>query len=430
MPYPLMYQVRQTFAREREPDVRAAVYREVDRIRASTPVRKGARIGVTVGSRGIHDIARIARALVDILKDAGAAPFVFPAMGSHGGATAEGQAAVLRHYGITEESMGCPVMSSLETVSVGQSPEGIPIFLDRHAAEADHVVVLNRIKAHTEFKGSIESGLGKMLLIGMGKCEGARVYHRAFADLGFDCIVESVMPIVLMKARVLFGLGIVENAYDETALVRALLPAEMLEQERLLLRRAKELAPALPYDDIDVLIVDEMGKNISGAGLDTNVIGRFYNLVAHEPQTPRIKRIYVRDITPESMGNATGIGLADFVHRRIVEKMDPAATWANCLTASNPEKGRIPISCDSDREALKYCFDTIGLTPAEKARVIRIQNTLRLDVLQISSALMELSAGRKDLAVIADPVVMEFDSSGMLAGSIQGAQSQGRGTTA
>jgi hypothetical protein len=423
-----MYQARQTFTREREPDVRAAVHRELERIRASTPIRKGARIGVTVGSRGIHDIARITRALVDILKEAGAAPFVFPAMGSHGGATAEGQAAVLRHYGITEESMGCPVISSLETVSLGQSPEGIPIFLDRHAAEADHVVVLNRIKAHTEFKGSIESGLGKMLLIGMGKCEGARVYHRAFADLGFDSIVESVMPIVLLKARVLFGLGIVENAYDETALVRALLPAEMLEQERLLLRRAKELAPALPFDEIDVLIVDEMGKNISGAGLDTNVIGRFYNLVAHEPQRPRIKRIYVRDITPESMGNATGVGLADFIHRRIVEKMDPAATRANCLTASNPEKARIPISCDSDRDALRYCFDTIGLTPAEKARVIRIQNTLRLDVLQISAALMELGAGRKDLEVMPDPVVMEFDSSGMLPGNIQSTQSRGRGT--
>ena len=419
-----MYPVRQEFTRERESDVRDAVQREFSRMMASVKIRPGARVGVTVGSRGIHDIARIARSLVENLKDAGAAPFIFPAMGSHGGATAEGQAAVLRHYGVTEESMGCPVISSLETVSLGQSPEGIPVYLDKHAAEADHVVVLNRVKPHTEFKGRTESGLAKMLLIGMGKCEGARIYHRAFADFGFDRIVESVMPIVLEKARVLFGLAIVENAYDDTAQLSALLPPEMLDQERLLLLKAKALAPALPFDDIDVLIVDQMGKNISGAGLDTNVIGRFYNLVAHEPPRPRIKRIYVRDITPESMGNATGIGLADFVHRRIVDKVDPAATRANCLTASNPEKARIPIACDSDLEALKYCFETIGLTPPEKARVIRIQNTLRLDVLQISSALMEQESGRQGLTVVANPEVMQFDASGALTGDIGGRQTQ------
>jgi hypothetical protein len=202
----------------------------------------------------------------------------------------------------------------------------------------------------------------------------------------------------------------------------------MLDQERLLLLKAKALAPALPFDDIDVLIVDQMGKNVSGAGLDTNVIGRFYNLVAHEPPRPRIKRIYVRDITPESMGNATGIGLADFVHRRIVEKVDPAATRANCLTASNPEKARIPIACDSDLEALKYCFGTIGLTPPEKARVIRIQNTLRLDVLQISSVLMERGSERQGLTVLADPEVMQFDDSGALTGHIGGGQTQRGGT--
>jgi len=423
-----MNPVRQEFAREREIDVCAAVHREFSRMLASVKIRPGARVGVTVGSRGIHDIARIARALVDRLKEAGAAPFIFPAMGSHGGATAEGQAAVLRHYGVTEDSMGCPIISSLETVSLGQSAEGIPVFLDRHAAGADHVVVLNRVKPHTEFKGRIESGLSKMLLIGMGKCEGARIYHRAFADFGFDRIVESVMPIVLEKARVLFGLAIIENGYDETAQLRALLPAEMLDQERLLLVKAKDLAPALPFDEIDVLIVDEMGKNISGAGLDTNVIGRFYNLVAHEPPRPRIKRIYVRDITPQSMGNATGIGLADFVHRRIVEKMDPAATRANTLTASNPEKARIPIACDSDREALKYCFETIGLTPPEKARVVRIQNTLRLDVLQVSSALIEQGSARQGLTALRVPEEIQFDASGTLTGDIEGRQTQRRGT--
>ena len=408
MTYPRMHRVRQTFAREREADPRAAVARELQRVSGSLNFKPGARIGITAGSRGIRDIAVIVRALVDGLRAAGAAPFVFPAMGSHGGATADGQTAVLRHYAMTDETLGCPVLSGMETVLLGTSADGIPVFADRYAAEADHVVALNRVKAHTEFKGELESGLAKMLLIGMGKCEGARIYHGAFADHGFDRMVTSILPMVVEKAKVILGLAILENAYEETALIRAVLPGDILAEERGLLRKAKEMAPRLPFDEIDVLIVDEMGKNVSGSGMDTNVLGRFYNHVAREPGKPRIKRIYVRSLTDESDGNATGIGLADFVHQSVVQKMDVAATNKNCITASNPEKARIPIVCESDRAALDVCFATIGLTRPERARAVRIRNTLRLAELQISEAFARQSAAT-EIEILDGPKPMEFE---------------------
>ncbi len=414
MPYPEMFAVRQKFPREREIDVPAAVRRELRGRVDRTRVKPGARVAVTAGSRGICNIALILKTVIEVLRDAGAEPFIFPAMGSHGGATAEGQAGVLAHYGITAETMGCPVLSSMAATRIGQSPEGVPVFLDKHASEADHVVVVNRVKAHTEFKGEIESGIMKMLLIGMGKQEGAGVYHKAFADYGFDRLVERLAQVAIEGAKVLCALAIVENAYDETALIRGLLPREIVSSERALLRKAKELAPRLPFDDVDVLIVDEMGKNVSGSGMDTNVIGRFYNLVAREPEKPRIKRIFVRDLTAESLGNATGIGLADFAHRRLVDKVDARATAANCLTASNPEKGRVPIICESDREGVDYCLATIGLTRPEDARVIRVRDTLHLTELDLSRALALQAAGRHDLQFLSGPAPMEFDSRGSL----------------
>ncbi|HYK91400.1 MAG TPA: lactate racemase domain-containing protein [Acidobacteriota bacterium] len=411
---PVMYAVRQSFPREREADADVAVRREMRRLSANLRIEPGARVGISVGSRGICNLARIVSSVVGELRELGASPFIFPAMGSHGGGTAEGQAAVLHHYGVTDEAMGCPVLSSMDAVQIGRSSEGIPVFLDRHAYQADHVVVLNRVKAHTEFKGDVESGIMKMLLIGMGKHEGAKVYHRAFADYGFDRLVESLSRIVIEKAKVLFALAIVENAYEETALIRGLLPAEIVSAERSLLLKAKELAARLPFDDIDVLIVDEMGKNISGSGMDTNVLGRFYNRVAREAAKPRIKRIYVRSLTQESLGNACGIGLADFTHRAVIHSMDAHVTNTNCVTAVNPEKARIPIICESDREALDYCFATIGLTPPARARLIRIRNTLHLAEVDISESLYRQMTGRADLECLAGPAPLEFDASGQL----------------
>ncbi len=414
MPYPEMYAVRQMFPLEREPDVDLAVRREFRRVLQRGFPGPGARVAVTAGSRGIHNLSAILRAVVDNLKELGARPFIFPAMGSHGGGTAEGQASVIARYGITDAAMGCPVLSDMSAVQIGKSRDGLPVFLDRNAHEADHVVVVNRVKAHTEFKGRIESGIMKMMLIGMGKQEGARVYHKAFADYGFDRIVEDLASVVIKNAKVLCALAIVENAYDQTALIRGLAPAEIVSSEPALLLKAKELAPRLPFDKIDVLIVDEMGKNISGSGMDTNVIGRFYNLVAKEPERPKIKRIYVRDLTGESLGNACGIGLADYAHRTLVEKIDTRATAVNCLVAGNPEKARIPIVVESDREGLDCCLGTIGLTPPEDARVVRIQNTLQLTEVDISRSLVREAEGRPDLEILDGPHRLSCDDLGRL----------------
>ncbi len=414
MSYPAMYAIRQSFPREREADVRAAVSREIRRLSPGLQIKPGARVGISVGSRGISNLAAIVESLVKALRQMEAKPFIFPAMGSHGGGTAEGQADILRRYGITAETMGCPVLSSMDAVQIGQSPEGIPVFLDRNASQADHTVVLNRIKAHTEFKGEIESGIMKMLLIGMGKHEGAKAYHRAFLDYGFDGIVESLARIVIEKAKVLFALAIVENGYEDTALIRGLLPQEIVSSERALLRKAKELMARLPFDDIDILIVDEMGKNISGAGMDTNVIGRFSHPAAGGPVKPVIKRVYVRDLTPQSLGNACGIGMADFVHRALVDKMNAHVTSMNCVTAASPEKARIPIVCESDREALDLCLATIGLTPPEEVRMVRIRNTLHLREMDISEGLCRQIGGRAGLEQIAGPAEMVFDAFGQL----------------
>ncbi len=423
MSLPKMIAVRQSFEREREPDIKEAVQRELARLSSGLTVRRGARVGVSVGSRGICNLSTIARELVDGLKAMGAEPFLFAAMGSHAGGTAEGQAAILEHYGITEKTMRCPVLSRMETVQIGESREGIPVFLDKHAFEADHVVAMNRVKQHTEFKGEIESGIMKMLLIGMGKHQGARVYHRAFEDYGFDGIVESLASVVIERAKVLFGLAILENGYEETARIRGLMPGEIVEGEKKLLRRAKELAPRLPFDDIDVLVVDEMGKNISGTGMDTNVIGRFTKREGVENK-PRIKRVYVRELTEESLGNATGIGLAEFAHRRLIDSMDVAATNTNCLTGGSPEKARIPIVCESDREALQFALSTVGLGGEKNPRLVRIGNTLQLAEIEISEPLARSLNGH-DLEVVSDPISIEFDKEGNLPPMIS-AGSHGR----
>ncbi len=415
MSYPEMYAIRQRFAREREADVCSAVRRELHRVLRPQSIRRAESVAITAGSRGIRQIDAILRAAVDTMRELGAQPFIFPAMGSHGGASAEGQASVLAHYGITEATMGCPILSSMETVQIAASAQGFPIFIDKHAFNADHVLVVNRVKAHTEFKGEIESGLVKMMLIGMGKQEGARIYHRAFADYGFGRLAESLAPVVVEKAKVLCGLAIVENAYDETALIQGLAPEEIVASEQGLLRKAKELAPKLPFDEVDVLIVDAMGKDISGSGMDTNVLGRFYNIVASEPRKPRIKRIYVRELTEDSLGNATGIGLADYAHRRLIDRIDPRATSINCLIAGNPEKGRVPIACESDREGLDFALGTIGLTPPQEARVIRIHDTLHLTRVDISNSLFREAQGRSDLETLAGPLPLLPDGGSDLA---------------
>jgi hypothetical protein len=407
MTLPRMVRIRQRLNDERLANPRTSAHELTAGLLSGFPVKRGQTVAITGSSRGIANIAEIIAGAVAALKEAGLQPFVFPAMGSHGGGTAERQANVLHHYGVTEEGVGAPVRSSTETVRLAETPEGIPILFDRHAAGADHILVINRIKPHSHFIGPCESGLAKILLIGAGKPEGARLYHRAFMRFGFPQTFQSALPILLQHISVIGGLGIVENGLDQTARIVALRAHEFLEKEPALLEEAKRRMARLPFDDIDVLIVDRMGKDISGVGMDTNVIGR-------DRPGPHIQVIFVRDLTPASEGNASGIGLADVTVRRLVDKMDTMATFLNCATALHLHLARVPYAFDTDREALEAALAaTIAPSPAE-ARVVWIRDTLSLADLEVSEALLHEVQASPRLTLSGSPHDIRFDPTGAL----------------
>jgi hypothetical protein len=406
-----MVRVRQSFPRPRLDDIPGAVRRTMGA--AALPIKRGDSVAVGAGSRGIANIDVVVRAVVDHLRDMGARPFVFPAMGSHGGATADGQRDVLAHYGITEATMGCEIRASMDVVQVGEAL-GLPVWLDRRASEADWIGLVNRIKPHTDFKGTIESGLFKMMTIGLGKYRGATQYHRANVNHGYETVITAVGRQMLAKARIGFGLGVVENGYDETALVEAFSAATLEAGERRLLEQARQWMARLPFSPIDVLIVEEMGKNISGAGMDTNVIGRPSNPHEPFPAEPKILWIVALDLTDESQGNAVGIGNADFTTRRLVDKIDMKPTLINAITACSPGGAKLPPTYDTDREAVETALSCIGLTPPERARVIRITSTLLLGEIECSEALLPDIARRPDLTVIGPARPLEFDAAGQL----------------
>lgn len=414
MKLPSMIRVKQRFEAPVVDNLPEAIGAELDRIDAESIVGKGSSVAVTAGSRGVADIAVIVKATVDYLKRIGAEPFIVPAMGSHGGASAAGQRDVLAHYGITDKRMGVPIKATMDVVEIGQTADKLPVFLDRYASEADYIIPLNRIKAHTDFSGSIESGLMKIMAIGLGKQKGANTYHRASIQHGFEHVITSVGSLVLGTGKVAFGIGIIENAYEQTAKVAALRSNELMSGERELLIESKALMGRLPFDTLDFLIVDYMGKNISGTGMDTNIIGRRLQTLGVEPEKPKIIRIFVRDVTDASDGNVTGIGLADFTTTRLVDRIDRHATYMNGITGLGPQKSRIPFHYDTDREAIEIALQTIGLTPPEQASVIRIENTLNMTEVDISESLLEAAKLRTDLEVIGRLSSLEFDSAGNL----------------
>jgi len=415
MKYPKMYHIRQVFEVPRIDNLEETLSRELESILVSSRIKAGDRIAITAGSRGVAGIDRILRHLVRILKENSAKPFLIPTMGSHGGGTAEGQLEILESLNITEESVGAPIISSMEVVEIGRSSYGFPVLVDKHAAEADGIIVVNRIKPHTEFEGPIESGLMKMMAIGMGKHKGCFEVHKQTVHYGYRDVIPEIGGIILDKLPILFGLAIVENVYDETALIQAIPPSQFLSEEKNLLARAKGLMARLPFDQTDVLIVDEMGKNISGAGMDTNVIGRIMFIGEQEPENPRITRIVVLDLTEASHGNAVGIGLADYTTQRLVSKIDHAAVATNAITAMTPEKGRIPISLKTDKEAVEAALTTIGAVDPEAARVVHIKNTLEIAELDISEAFLEEIKGREDLKLVEESGSLSFDDEGNLA---------------
>jgi hypothetical protein len=413
--YPLIFRVRQSFESPRLENVAAEVHSQLAGLSLGEKVKAGQSVAITAGSRGIANIHLIIKAIVEHFQQLGARPYIVPAMGSHGGGTAEGQRKIIESYGITEEFCGCPIRASMETKIVCQAKEGFPVHFDRHASEADHVVVCGRVKPHTGFVGEIESGLMKMMLIGLGKHEGAKIYHRAIMNYDFGQIVRSVATEVLSRCNVVAGVAIVENSYDQTAKIAAVAPHEFEEREKELLRLAKKWMPRLPFDRADILMLDEIGKNISGSGMDTNVVGRKYNdHKAADDETPKIKRIIIRGLTEATHGNATGIGMSEFCLSRALRQMDVRATRINCLTGGHPTAAMFPLDYETDRETLSVALPTIGLTEPEDAKLMWVHNTLDVAEVECSVAYLEEARQRRDLEIIADPRPLPFDDAGLL----------------
>ena len=415
MSLPRMFRVRQLFSAPTVEDIPAAVRTEVQRLDLGPKVNPGETIAISVGSRGIANIALVIKSLVAEFKALGLQPFLVPAMGSHGGGVAEAQQAIIKGYGVTEEYTGAPIKASMETVQVGATEDGVPVFFDKYAFEADHVAVVGRVKPHTDFVGEIESGLHKMMLIGLGKHKGAALYHQAIVHYSFDRIVRSVGQAVIDQCGVLMGLALVENQYDQTALIKGVGADEFVEREKELLVLAKQWMPRLPFDEVDLLIVDAIGKNISGAGMDTNVVGRkFHDNHAADKEYPKVTRILVRSLTEETHGNASGIGTAEYAHHRAIEQMDREITYINCMTGNHPSGAHIPLYFDTDRICIEKALETIGLVEPENAKVLRIHNTLALGELLVSEAYRSELEQREDLAIIAEAEAMAFDANGDL----------------
>jgi len=415
MSFPKMFRLRQRFDATRIENVSAEVANQLQRLNLQSRIQPGQTVAVTAGSRGIANIAQIIRAVVDHVKSFSAVPFIVPAMGSHGGGTPEGQTKILADYGITPATMGCELRASMETVIVDRTPQGIPVHFDRHASQADHVVVVGRVKPHTGFVGDVESGLHKMMLIGLGKHEGAKIYHRAIANYSFMEIVTAVGESVIRKCRIAAGLAIVENAYDETTLIEAVPPEKFLPRETELLKLANDWLPRLPFPNCDLLIIDRIGKNISGTGLDTNVVGRKFNdHAATERDRANCRRIFVRGLTEETHGNATGIGLAEFTNQRTIDAVNRKMTAINCLTGLHPTAAMLPIAFDTDREVVSAALQTIGLVDPPDSRVIQISDTLHLAECLVSEAYLPEVAARPELEILAPAAEMAFDAAGNL----------------
>jgi hypothetical protein len=418
MQLPKLYRIRRTLNPPVVVDVAAEVKSAIRKLPLAGRLKPGGRVAVTGGSRGVANIATILRTTCDTLKELGASPFIVPAMGSHGGATAEGQLAILARYGITPESMGVPILSSMETVEIARMDWGLPVHVDRHACEADHIVLVNRVKPHTGFRGPVESGLMKILVIGLGKHQGALLAHRAAIDVGLQRMVPEVGRVSLAKLPVLFGLAAVENARHQTAMIEATLPEDLEATDTRLLKEAWRLMGRVPFDFLHLLIVDEIGKEISGGGMDSNVIGRMATGISPGPDAPRYVRILVRDLTAKTAGNAVGMGLADFATRRLADKVNFHYTYTNVLTASVTAGAKLPIIFETDRAAIEGALKTIGLTEPPDAKVARIRNTQALEVLYVSEALLPEVRGRADLNILDGPFDFQFTDTGDLVGEV------------
>ncbi len=375
--------------------------------------KPGQGVAVAVGSRGIDKIDQVIFHLVKFLKKKNLNPFIVPAMGSHGGATPEGQKALLAKLGITEAALGVPIFAEMETELIGQLPNGLKIHFSRKALSADHIIAVNRVKPHTKFDAKIESGLCKIITIGLGKENGAKTFHRCAVNHTFN-IIENAAKVVIEKCNILFGMALLEDGHGNLSRIEAMEGASIIEQEKKLLKDAYLKMGRIPFNNIDVLIIDFIGKDISGIGMDSNVTGRHRDITGDFHKAPHVKRIFVRDLSPDSDGNGNGIGLADATTKRLVDHLDMKKTYINALAAISPEKAAIPIHFNTDRLAVNACLLTTGCETMENARIVRIKDTKDLGVLQVSKAFEKQVLSNPDLKLITPWTPLQFDQKGAL----------------
>ncbi len=409
--FPPMLRVRQKFNPTRLRDVEGSILAQIRALGPELPIRPGQSVAMACSSRGLADYPLIVKSVVAGLRELKLNPFIIPAMGSHGAATASGQEKVLRDLGIIESAVGAPIRSNLEVVSIGKTREGVPVNIDRLAHEADHIVPINRIKEHTGFEANIQSGLMKIMVIGLGKTEGAQRYHHAMVSYGYHAIIMAGARTVLQNCNILFGVGSIENAYHQVADVNVFKKEEIEDREREFLAKYRKIKASLPFDFAHVLLIEEVGKEIAGHSFDTKVVGRIGSYLGPDPEKPVIKRIMISDLTDATKGNAAGVGTADVITRRLFDKMDYETTAINNIVSAQLEVAKTPLIMENDRDALTVCMMTVGLTPFTEQKIMRIKNTLYLDEVDVSLAYATELEGRSDLEIIepARPLVMEKD---------------------
>jgi len=414
IPLPRMVPIEMTFERPVLAGVEETFLEKLHVSGVLDAVHPGMSLAIGAGSRGITNLPLVTRLLIRELKKAGANPFIFPAMGSHGGATAQGQLAVLQRMGFTQETMGVPIRATMDVVQVGTTPGGLPSYMDAIAAQADGIIVVNRIKPHTSFRGKVESGLTKMIVIGLGKQKGAETCH----NLGYGRMEENLLALAytaLSARKIIFGVGLIENACHETCQIEVIPAAQIEAREPGLLVEARRLMPRVPIHDLDVLVIDEVGKEISGTGFDPNVVGRYPTAdVTLTAEDPRITRIAVLNITNQSEGNGAGLGLADFTTERVFRKFNLVETYANLLTSTTAAAAKIPMILRNDRQAIQAAVKTALIGDPRKARMARIKNTLSLSRMQISENLIQEAKANPKIAVLGNPAEMAFNADGDL----------------
>lgn len=392
-------------------NLKESILKKLESFNLNSLISKGEKIAITASSRGIKNQALILRTVVDFLKKIDAKPFIIPAMGSHGGGTVNGQLSILNEYGITDKSLGCPIKATMEVVEIGRSEFDTPIFVDKYVARADKIIIMNKINTHSKFVGEVESGLTKMCLIGLGKQHGAKLYHRLIERHSWPRVVSSITKIILEKLPIICGLAIIHNAKNQNAEIELIKPKDFPKKEPELLKKLKRLKAKIPFKDLDLLIVDEMGKNIFGTGMDTEITGRKSN------SEMNVKWVFVRDLTEETHGNAQGIGLADFTTKRLVNKIDYKKTYENALTAYRTDSPKIPVHFTNDKDVLKKIFEVAGTTNPSEVRLVWIKNTAELEKFLVSEGFFNEIEKIHNLKFISELEFLQFDNEGFLMNS-------------